>query len=201
MISPRRRRGRDVYFRKSRLGRKNRCSPRQAPESASTGWGFGGQIPPAPRPISSAAMRVERINKISRTVGIVVQAQTFSRVSDSLLGDNISMTRVGSVSARWPPLGTSQLTARSGTRMFASDLTRGMMPGSTTTIAACPRQVSSKQARQCSMHNPVRNTRRRYGTRFAVDEFELLSTAVAGPIEKFLDGHSRGSKLGQCCHR
>ena len=53
--------------------------------------------------------------------------------ADSLLGDNISTTKVGSVSACRPRSSTSQLTARSGTRMFASDLTRGMTPGSTTT--------------------------------------------------------------------
>jgi hypothetical protein len=33
--------------------------------------GVEGQLPSAPRRIISAAMRVERINRISRTVGIV----------------------------------------------------------------------------------------------------------------------------------
>jgi hypothetical protein len=43
---------------------------------------------------------------------------------------------------------------------------------------------------------PLRDARRRHSARFAVDKFEFLSAAIAWPIEKFFNGHSRGSEFG-----
>jgi len=40
-----------------------------------------------------------------------------------------------------------------------------------------------------------------HGAQFAVDELEFLCTAIAGPVEKFVDGHPRGSEFGQGYHR
>jgi len=64
-----------------------------------------------------------------------------------------------------------------------------MTPG-VTTIAAADDQVPSKQAGNVGLDDPVRDARWRRGAQSAVDKFELLSAAVAWPIEKFLDDHS-----------
>jgi hypothetical protein len=57
--------------------------------------------------------------------------------------------------------------------------------------------VASKDAGKVSLDNPVRDARRRHGARFAANEFELLSTAIARPIEKFLYGQCGLPRSGE----
>src|SRR5580704_4653789 len=64
-------------------------------------------------------------------------------------------------------------------------------------IAAPADQVASKDAGNVGLDDPVRDARGGHGAQFAVDELEFLSTAIAGPVEKFVDGYPRGSEFGK----
>jgi hypothetical protein len=131
-----------------------------------------GQLPSLPRRSNSARTAVLLRSRISRRLGIVVNAQTFRQVSARLEGERTSTIRTGLLTSYSSVSYRVQVTARSGIRKFSLARTRGTIPGGRDDRAGASSvgQVVADQAPKFELQRAVGSAGGCHSDGFAIDE-------------------------------